>query len=107
MALGRLLGEGPVHGQLSVNVGLSLEVGCGNERCGRSREMVGPYRDEDARGRCVEGVGITGGGYTNCWDRGQDPRILQSMPSLEQLFQAWNGLIVPLEPLNQPKRKYS
>ena len=38
--------------------------------------MVGPYHDGGACGRCLEGVGITGGGYTHVWERGRDPRIL-------------------------------
>ena len=38
--------------------------------------MVGPYRVEGARGRCVEGVGVTGGGYTSGWERGRGPRTL-------------------------------
>ena len=38
--------------------------------------MVGPYRGKGTRDRCLEGVGITGGGYTSGWERGRDPGIL-------------------------------
>ena len=45
--------------------------------------MVGPYRGEGARGRCVEGVGITGGGYTKGWERVRDPRIIPKYAQIE------------------------
>ena len=38
--------------------------------------MAQPYHDRGACGCCVEGVGITCGGYTSGWERGQDQRIL-------------------------------
>ena len=34
--------------------------------------MVGRYRTI-TRGRCVEGVGLAGGGYTSGWERCRDP----------------------------------
>ena len=54
--------------------------------------MVGPYRDEGARGRCVEGVGMNGGGYTSGWERVRGPRIL---PEYAQLGTTVSGVEWP------------
>ena len=35
--------------------------GCGKEGCGLRGGIVGSYRGEGTGGRCVSGVGITGG----------------------------------------------
>ena len=51
--------------------------------------MVGSYRGEGTSGRCVWGVGITGGGYTSRCDCGRDPRIL---PEYAQLVMTVSGV---------------
>ena len=53
-----------------------MGVVAGKNGCGRRGGMVGQYCDEDARDCCVEGVGMTGGGYSSVWERGRGSRIL-------------------------------
>ena len=51
--------------------------------------MVGSYRDDGARGRCVKGVRMTGGGYISDREPGRGPRIL---PEYAQLGTTLSGV---------------